>query len=42
MVGNIDDLKNVAQTDEDMNGGQKIEYLESACLGQGFIFLLTE
>ena len=37
------DLNNVAQTaEEDINGGQKIEYLESASLGQGFIFRLTE
>ena len=36
------DLNNVAQTAEDINGGQKIEYLESASLGQGFIFRLTE
>ena len=32
----------LAQTAEDINGGQKIEYLESASLGQGFIFRLTE
>ena len=38
VVGNMDDLNNIAQTAE----GQKIEYLESACLGQGFIFLSTE
>ena len=42
VVSNMGDLNNVAQTAEDINGGQEIEYLESASLGQGFIFRLTE
>ena len=42
VVSNMGDLNNVAQTAEYINGGQEIEYLESASLGQGFIFRLTE